>query len=65
MPEPSAFEVDMAIEKLKRHISPDIDQIPSELFKACGRKLALRSINLLSLFCIRKNWLRSGRCRSL
>ena len=25
--EPSAFEVEMAIEKLKRHISPGIDQI--------------------------------------
>ena len=25
--EPSAFETEMAIEKLKRHISPDIDEI--------------------------------------
>jgi hypothetical protein len=25
-PEPSVFEVDMAIEKLKSHISPHIDQ---------------------------------------
>ena len=39
MPEPSAFEFDMAIEKLKRHRSPDIDQIPLELIKTCGRKL--------------------------
>jgi hypothetical protein len=31
VPEPSAFEVEMAIEKLKRHKSPGIDQIPAEL----------------------------------
>jgi hypothetical protein len=29
--EPSAFEFEMAIEKLKRQKSPDIDQIPAEL----------------------------------
>jgi len=33
VPEPSAFEVDLAIEKLKRHTSPGTDQIP-ELIKA-------------------------------
>jgi len=27
----------MAIEKLKRHKSPGIDQIPAELIKAAGR----------------------------
>jgi hypothetical protein len=27
VPEPSAFEVELAIEKLKRHKSPGIDQI--------------------------------------
>jgi hypothetical protein len=37
MPEPSAFEVEMAIEKLKRHKSPDIDQIPAQIIKAGGR----------------------------
>jgi hypothetical protein len=37
VPEPSAFEVEMAIEKLKRHKSPGIDQIPAELVKARGR----------------------------
>jgi hypothetical protein len=35
--EPSAFEVDVAIEKLKRHKSPGTDQIPAELIKAGGR----------------------------
>jgi hypothetical protein len=37
VPEPSAFEVEMAIEKLKSHKSPGIDQIPAELIKAGGR----------------------------
>jgi hypothetical protein len=41
VPEPSAFEVEMAIEKLKRHKSPGIDQIPAELIKA--RSSILRS----------------------
>jgi hypothetical protein len=39
VPEPSAFEVEMAIEKLKRHKSPGIDQIPAELIKSGGRIL--------------------------
>ena len=37
--EPSAFEFEMAIEKLKRHKSPGIDQIPAELIKARGRTI--------------------------
>jgi hypothetical protein len=37
VPEHSAFEVEMAIEELKRHKSPGIDQIPAELFKAGNR----------------------------
>jgi hypothetical protein len=37
VPEPSAFEVEMAIEKPKRHESPGTDQIPAELIKARGR----------------------------
>ena len=35
VPEPSAFEVELAIEKLKSHKSPGIDHIP-ELIKAGG-----------------------------
>jgi len=35
--EPSAFEVELVIEKLKRQKSPVIDQIPAELIKAGGR----------------------------
>ena len=33
VPEPSAFEDELATEKLKRHKSPGIDQIPAELIK--------------------------------
>ena len=36
MPEPSALEVELTIEKLKSHKSPGIDQIPAELIKAGG-----------------------------
>jgi len=39
VPEPSAFEVEMAIDKLKRHKSPGIDQISAELIKAGGRTI--------------------------
>jgi len=35
--EPSAFEFEMAIEKLKRYKSPGTDQIPTEMIKAGGR----------------------------
>ena len=37
MPEPSAFEVEMATEILKRHKPPGIDSITAELMKAGGR----------------------------
>jgi hypothetical protein len=37
VPEPSAFEFEMAIKKLKRHKSPSNDQIPAELINARGR----------------------------
>jgi len=39
VPEPSAFEVELAIGKLKRHKSPGIDEIPAELIKAGGGKI--------------------------
>ena len=64
VPEPSAFEVEMAIEKLKRPKSQGIDQIPAELIKAGVGKSAVRSINLLFLFGIRRNCRKNGRSRS-
>jgi len=39
VPKPSAFEAEMAIEKLKGNISPGTDQIPAELIKAGCRKI--------------------------
>ena len=39
VPELSAFEVELAIEKLKNHKSPGIVQVPAELIKAGGRTI--------------------------
>jgi hypothetical protein len=39
VPEPNAFEVEMAGEKLKRHKSPGTDQIPAELITAGGNTI--------------------------
>jgi hypothetical protein len=39
VPEPSAFEVEMATEELNRHKSPGTDQIPAELIKVGGRTI--------------------------
>ena len=39
VPEPNAFEVDLAIEKLKSHKSPGTEQISAELIKARGRTI--------------------------
>jgi len=63
--EPSTFEVNLVIEKLKSHKSPGIDQIPAEL-RHRVEKFSVRSINLLFLFgIIRRNCLRSGRSQLL
>ena len=59
MPEPSALEVQLAIEKIKSHKSTVIDQIPAELFKA--GEFAVQFIYLSLLFGIRRNCLESGR----
>jgi len=37
VPEPSASEVQMVTQKLNRHKSPTLDQIPAELIKAGSR----------------------------
>jgi len=64
VPEPSASEFELAIDKLKSHKSPGIDQTPAELIKAGGRTICLEIRNLLFLFGRRRNCLRSGRSRS-
>jgi hypothetical protein len=63
VPEPRAFEVELAIEKSKK--SPGIDQIPTELIKAGVGQFTVRFMNLLFLFGTRRNCLRSGRSPSL
>jgi hypothetical protein len=47
VPEPSACEVEMAIEKLKRYKSPGTDQIPAQLIKAGGSTICLSCIIFL------------------
>jgi len=39
VPQPSAFEVELAIEKLRSKKSPGIDQIPADLIKEGGRTI--------------------------
>ena len=46
VPEPSAFAVELAIEKLKNHKSPGFDQILAEMIKAGGRKTRYESHQL-------------------
>ena len=64
VPEPSASEVGLAINKLKSHKSPGIDQILAELIKVGVEQFAWRFINLLLLFGRRRNCLKSGRNQS-
>ena len=53
-PEPSAFEAEMAIEKLHSKKSPGFDQIPAELRQGVVQ-FAMGSRNLIFLFGIRRN----------
>ena len=48
VPEPCAFEVEMATGKLKRPRSPDIDHIPTELIKAGGKTICSEIHKLIS-----------------
>ena len=48
VPEPSAFEVELAINKLKNHKSPGIDAIPAELIKAWGGTMGLEIHKLIT-----------------
>ena len=58
---PEPFGDEMAIETLKRHKSPGNGQIPAELIEAGGKTICSKFINLLNLFGITRNCLRSGR----
>jgi len=48
VPEPSAAETELAIDKLKSHKSPGIDQIPAELIKVGGRTICLEIHKLIT-----------------
>jgi hypothetical protein len=45
--EPSTFEFEMAIEKVKGHKSQIIDQVAAEFIKSGGRTIYYESINVL------------------
>ena len=65
VPEPSACEVALAVEKLRSHKSPGVDQIPAESIRYGVEQFAVSFTSFLFLFGIRRNCLRSGRIRSL
>ena len=48
VPEPSASEFELAIDKLKSHKSPGIDEIPAELIKTGGRIFCLEIHKLIT-----------------
>jgi len=64
MSEPSAFQIELATEKLKSHRSTGTAKIPARL-KQGVEKFALSTINLLILIGIWRKCLMSGRSRSL
>jgi hypothetical protein len=53
VPEPSAFEVEIAIGKLKEHKQLGIDQIPAELIKAGVRTIRYGIHKLINSICNR------------
>jgi len=65
VPEPSAFEVEMAIEKLKNTNHQVLIISHQNWLKQGVEQFALRSINLLILSGIKRNCLRSGRSQTL
>jgi hypothetical protein len=65
VPEPSAFEIELATEKLKRHKSPETGQIPTELVKAGGRAYHSKIYKLINSISNKVGYLRNGRSRSL
>jgi hypothetical protein len=46
--EPRAFEIEMAIEEIKRQKSPSIEQIPAEMLKAGGRTICCEIHKLIN-----------------
>jgi len=65
VPGPSAFEAELAKEKLKKNKSPGIQQIPAELVKAGGRAYHSEIHKLINSVWNKESYLRNGRSRSL
>jgi hypothetical protein len=65
VPELSAFEIEMAIEKIKRHKLPGTDQIPTELIKTGGRKNRPEIHKYIYSTWNEEELMRSGRSWSL
>jgi hypothetical protein len=65
VPDPSPFEVEIAIVKLKNYESAGSNQIPVELIQAGGETLRSEIHSPLILFGIRKNCLMNGRSQLL
>jgi hypothetical protein len=65
VPEPSAFEFAIPIEKLKGTDHQEFIKSQQKLLNQVVEQFALRSINVLIIFRIRRNCLRNGRSRSL
>jgi hypothetical protein len=63
VPDPRAFESEMVVEKIKRHKSPGMDEIPAELIKAQGRTIHSEIHKLINLLVIRRICLRGERIR--
>ena len=61
MPQPSAFEFEMTIEKLERHKSPGTDKIPAELFKAGGWTVCSEAHKIISSFSNKEELPEGGR----
>jgi hypothetical protein len=62
--EPCVCDVEMAVEKLKRYKSLDVDKIPVELMKA-GDRIIRFEIHKLIQFGIKRNCQSSGRIQSI
>jgi hypothetical protein len=56
VPDPRALEVEIDIEKLKRHKSPGIDQIPVELIKAVGSKIRFEICKFINSIWNKEEW---------
>ena len=61
VPEPSAAEFELAIDKLKSHKSPGIDQIPAELIKTGGRTICLEIHKIITSIWKKEKLPESGR----